>query len=60
MIGRQAAPQSERIPESWVGQEIEAGLVDANYDVRGRHLTALELDVEEPPISTFYPWNAIL
>jgi hypothetical protein len=43
-----------------VGQEIEAGLVDANYDVRGRHLTALELDVEEPPISTFYPWNAIL
>jgi hypothetical protein len=43
-----------------VGQEIETGLVDANYDVRERPLTALELDVEELPISTFYLWNAIL
>ncbi len=34
---------AERIPESWVGQEIEAGLVDANHDVRERPLTALEL-----------------
>ena len=71
---------AERIPEGWVGQEIEAGLVDANLDVRGRPLTALELvgtlegvnstgivasfrypdDAEEPPVSTFYPWNAIL
>ena len=71
---------AERIPESWVGQEIEAGLVDANLDVRGRPLMALELvgtlegvnsmgivasfhypdDEEEPPVSTFYPWNVIL
>ena len=73
---------AERIPESWVGQKIEAGLVDANYDVRERPLTALELvgtlegvngmgilasfryeptDPGEPvPVSTFYPWNAVL
>ena len=69
-----------RMPENWVGEEIEANLVDANYGVRGRPLTALELvgtlegvnsmgivasfrypdDAEEPPVSTFYPWNAIL
>jgi hypothetical protein len=34
---------AERIPESWVGQQIEAMIVQANPTVRGRPLTALEL-----------------